>query len=229
MQCRHANSRLTVAPFTVRFGSTSTAGGVDNCDTPRRSAHRCPSICGPQSKLAGSSKRFDGFLGSSQKALNCVSEKTPHITPRRSFAPPANPPGIAPARSRLRVFSRSSSRAPCWASWSIRTVVYPSLCRPSTRTASLPSCIVPLALLSLAGAERPRDYTLLRKPPVRWADLLVFEGIKAGPAIFQSAAQLAAFNLLSAGVLVEGAFRDAQILGGLRVLLRQELHRPTAP
>jgi hypothetical protein len=46
----------------------------------------------------------------------------------------------------------------------------------------------------------------VRKPPVSWAHLLVFEGIEAGQAIFQSAAPFAAFNLLLAGVLVEGAF-----------------------
>jgi hypothetical protein len=40
----------------------------------------------------------------------------------------------------------------------------------------------------------------------------------SGTAIFEATGQLAAFNLLLAGVLVESAFRDTEICGSLCVL-----------
>jgi len=49
-------------------------------------------------------------------------------------------------------------------------------------------------------------------------DLLVFELIESRSSVFKTATQLSALNLLLAGVLVESAFRDPEIFGGLGVL-----------
>ena len=51
-----------------------------------------------------------------------------------------------------------------------------------------------------------------------WTGLAVFELVKGGTAVFKTTSQFTALNLLLAGVLVEGAFRDAKIIGSLRVL-----------
>jgi hypothetical protein len=61
---------------------------------------------------------------------------------------------------------------------------------------------------------------------VGWTDLVVFEPIKGGTAIFEATGQFTALDLLLAGVLVEGAFRDAQIFRSFRVLKPEILDVP---
>jgi len=53
---------------------------------------------------------------------------------------------------------------------------------------------------------------------VGWTDLAVFELVKGRTAVFKATSQFTALNLLLAGVLVEGAFRDAKIIGSLFVV-----------
>jgi hypothetical protein len=77
---------------------------------------------------------------------------------------------------------------------------------------------VPLALLSLAGVGRRWDYTAPGTPSVCGSDLLVFKLVESRTPVFETTSQLAALDLLLAGVLVESTFRDAQILGCFRVL-----------
>jgi hypothetical protein len=60
---------------------------------------------------------------------------------------------------------------------------------------------------------------------VGWTDLALFELIKSGTAVFETTSQLAALNLMLAGILIESTFRDAQIFGRFQVLEPEILGR----
>jgi hypothetical protein len=60
---------------------------------------------------------------------------------------------------------------------------------------------------------------------VGWTDLAGFELVESGTAVFETTSQLAALNLLLAGVSVESAFRDTEIFGGFRVFEPEILGR----
>src|SRR5580700_6003150 len=86
----------------------------------------------------------------------------------------------------------------------------------STSTATFAFCRVPLTLLSLAGAERRRDYTASAMTP-SGANLLLFEFIEGQTTVFQSPSKFPGLDSSLAREAIERALGHAEVVCCFRV------------